>query len=111
MEEFREEFPDFSKITKNGSVTWKSGSDRPKKWTPELTDEAKSNGTNPGYFFHLSQQLGLSGGTCNTILRKDLHLFPYRPTYLHELRPIDFPQRVQYFQWFLNARETNEQIE
>jgi hypothetical protein len=25
---------------------------------------------------HLSQQLGVSVGTCHTIVRKDLHLFP-----------------------------------
>ncbi|CAH1366306.1 unnamed protein product [Tenebrio molitor] len=54
---------------------------------------------------HLSQQLGVSVGTCHTIVRKDLHLFPYRLTSittLQELRPGDSERRLEYCNWFLN---------
>ena len=44
---------------------------------------------------HLSQQLGLSASTCNSILRKYLHLFPYLLRSVPELRLTDFVQRVQ----------------
>ncbi|CAH1383543.1 unnamed protein product, partial [Tenebrio molitor] len=42
---------------------------------------------------HLSQQLGVSVGTCHSIVKNDLHLFPYRLTSVQELQPADLPQR------------------
>ena len=44
---------------------------------------------------HLSQQLGLSASTCNSILRKYLHVFHYLLRSVRELRLTDFVQRVQ----------------
>ena len=41
---------------------------------------------------HLSH---LSASTCNSILRKYLHLFPYLLRSVRELRLTDFVQRVQ----------------
>jgi hypothetical protein len=72
----------------------KPGSDRPKKRTPEVIEEDKqAMGEVPGTSIeHLSQQLGVSVGTCHTIVRKDLHLFPYRLTSVQELQPADFPK-------------------
>ncbi|CAH1377207.1 unnamed protein product, partial [Tenebrio molitor] len=40
---------------------------------------------------HLSQQLGVSVGTCHSVVKKDLHLFPYRLTSVQELHPPDLP--------------------
>jgi hypothetical protein len=39
---------------------------------------------------HLSQ-LGVSVGTCHSIVKNDLHLFPYRLTSVQELHPADLP--------------------
>ncbi|KAJ3644104.1 hypothetical protein Zmor_026777 [Zophobas morio] len=128
MEEFREEFPDFSveytqfrqtlnvsfkNFQENGSVTRKPGSGCPKRRTPELIEEPREvMEETPGTSIrHLSQQLGLSVGTCNTLLEKDLHLFPYRLTSVHELHPTDFPQRVQYCEWFLNTLDLGDHLE
>ena len=58
---------------------------------------------------HLSQQLGLS--VVNTILGKVLHLCSFRLTYVHELRPTDFLQRVRYCQWFFNTLCPDDQLE
>jgi hypothetical protein len=52
---------------------------------------------------HLSQQIDLSVGTCQKILKEDLHLFPYRLTAVQELHVNDLPQRLNYCQWFLNT--------
>jgi hypothetical protein len=56
---------------------------------------------------HLSQQLGVSIGTCHSIVKKDLHLFPYRLTSVQELHPVDLPQRLEYYQWFLNTLDVH----
>jgi hypothetical protein len=42
-------------------------------------------------------------GTCQKILKEDLHLFPYRLTAVQELHVNDLPQRLNYCQWFLNT--------
>jgi hypothetical protein len=56
---------------------------------------------------HLSQQLGVSVGICHSIVKKDLHLFPYRLTSVQELHPPDLPQRLEYCQWFLNTLDVH----
>jgi hypothetical protein len=83
----------------------KPGSGRPKKRTPEVIEEARqATEEAPGTSIeHLSQQLGVSVGTCHSIVKKDLHLFPYRHTSVQELHPADLPQRLEYCQWFLNT--------
>jgi hypothetical protein len=67
---------------KNGSVGLKPGSGRPKKRTPGVIEEARQAVEEaPGTSIeHLSQQLGVSVGTCHSFVKKDLHLFPYRLT-------------------------------
>ena len=73
----------------------KPGRGRIKKRNPELIEEAgEVMGESPGTSIRNLSQLGLSVGPCNTIQRKYLHLFPYRLTYVDELCPADFPQRV-----------------
>jgi hypothetical protein len=95
MEEFGE-FPDIAveytqfrqtlniclkNFQENGTVERKPGSDRPKKRTPEVIEEARQAMEEaPGTSIeHLSQQL------------------PYRLTSVH---PADRPQRLEYCQWF-----------
>jgi hypothetical protein len=41
------------------------------------------------------------------IARKDLHLFPYSLTSVQELHPADFPQRLEYCQWFVNTLDVH----
>jgi hypothetical protein len=40
---------------------------------------------------HLSQQFGVSVGICHSIVKNDLHLFPYRLISVQELHPADLP--------------------
>jgi hypothetical protein len=54
---------------------------------------------------HLSQQLGV--GTCHSIVKNDLQLFPYRLTSVQELHAADLPQRLEYCQWFLNTLDVH----
>jgi hypothetical protein len=93
----------------NGSAGRKPGSGRPKKRTPEVIEEARQAMEEaPGTSIeHLSQQLGVSVGTCHSIVKKDLHLFPYRLTSVQELHPVDLPQRLEYCQWSLNTLDVH----
>jgi hypothetical protein len=93
----------------NGSAGRKPESGRPKKRTPEVIEEARQAMEEaPGTSIeHLSQQLGVSVGTCHSIVKKDLHLFPYRLTSVQELHPVDLPQRLEYCQWFLNTLDVH----
>jgi hypothetical protein len=89
----------------NGSVGRKPGSGRPKKKTPEVIEQARQAMEEaPGTSIeHLSQQLGVSVGTCHSIVKNDLHLFPYRLTSVQA----DLPQRLEYCQWFLNTLDVH----
>lgn len=88
-----------------GSVNRKEGSGRPKKRTHEEIENVREIIENAPTtsIRHLAQQTELSVGTCHTILKKDLHFFPYRMTSVHELLPIDPPRRLQYCEWFSNV--------
>jgi hypothetical protein len=88
----------------NGSVGRKPGSGRPKKRTPEVIEEARQAIEEaPGTSIEHLSQLGVSVGTCHSIVKNDLHLFPYCLTSVQELHPADLPQRLEYCQWFLNT--------
>ncbi|RZC33064.1 hypothetical protein BDFB_013436 [Asbolus verrucosus] len=56
---------------------------------------------------HLSQQVDLSIRTCDIIIKKGLHLFPYRLTSVQKLHENDFPQRIKFCQWFLGTFDDN----
>ena len=45
---------------------------------------------------YLAQQIKLRHGTCQTISRKDLALFPCEVTYVQKLHEDDFPARTDY---------------
>ena len=47
-----------------------------------------------------SQSLGLGRTTTHTILKRDLHLHPYREQLHHQLRPSDMERRVAMAEWF-----------
>lgn len=89
----------------------KSGNGRPKKRTPELTEEVREViGETLGVsIHHLSQQLDLSVvGTCNTILRSSFPFIFLLSSSVYELRSTNFPERIQYCQWFLNTLDRDD---
>lgn len=122
FDEFRTEFPDVAvtfhnfrtgsqylidKFRQTGSVQHKKGAGRPTKRSNEVIEEARQiMENNPSTSIrHLSQQIqqtDLCYSTCQTLLKKDLHLYPYRVTAIHELLPNDVPQRLNFCEWFLN---------
>ncbi|CAH1372399.1 unnamed protein product, partial [Tenebrio molitor] len=125
FEEFRLQFPDAA-LTYNifhhnltqciqifretGSVDRKKGSGRPTKRTEEaianvrqVMEEAPRTSVR-----RLSQQVQLSTSTCHNILKKDIHLYPYRLQAVQQLLEADYyPVRVEYCHWFLNTMNEN----
>lgn len=125
LEEFRTEFPevivDYNHFNatldrcvklfrETGSILRKDGSGRPKKRSQENIDHAReimqANPKTP--IRQLSQQTELSVGTCHTMLRKDLHFYPYRLTAVHQLLDVDPPQRLEFCEWFLNTLNNDD---
>lgn len=127
FEDFREEFPDIvvhfdsfnrtvhyiAKVFREtGSVNRKEGSGRPTVRTDVnietvrqiIEDQPQTS------IRHLQQQADLSYGTCQRILKKDLHCHPYRLQAFHELLPNDRPQRLQFCQWSMNNFINNEDV-
>jgi hypothetical protein len=124
FEEFRLQFPDAA-LTYNifhhnltqciqifretGSVDRKKGSGRPTKRTEEaianvrqVMDEVPRTSVR-----RLSQQVQLSTSSCHNILKKDIHLYPYRLQAVQQLLEADYPVRVEYCHWFLNTMNEN----
>ncbi|RZB40114.1 hypothetical protein BDFB_015043, partial [Asbolus verrucosus] len=50
----------------------------------------------------LSQEIGLSYGTCRTIVKKNLDMHPYKMQSYQALLPADHPRRLAYCHWFNN---------
>ncbi|XP_033222677.1 uncharacterized protein LOC117176532 [Belonocnema kinseyi] len=48
---------------------------------------------------HRSQQLAISRTSLMRILRKDLAMKPYKVQLVHQLKPIDHPNRLQFANW------------
>ncbi|KAJ3649791.1 hypothetical protein Zmor_021512 [Zophobas morio] len=48
----------------------------------------------------LSLQSGVPYSTCQKVVKKKLHMHPYKISLVQELQPADFPRRVQYCHWF-----------
>ncbi|RZC32007.1 hypothetical protein BDFB_004354, partial [Asbolus verrucosus] len=65
---------------------------RPKKKTPEVVEEVRGlmEAILSKSIRKLSQQIHLSYGTSHTILKKDLHMFPYKVQVYHKILPRDF---------------------
>jgi hypothetical protein len=94
-----------------GSVDRKKGSGRLTKRTEEaianvrqVMEEVPRTSVR-----RLSQQVQLSTSTCHNILKKDIHLYPYRVQVVQQLLESDYPVPtcVQYWHWFLNTMNEN----
>lgn len=59
----------------------------------------------------LSQQTGLSVGTCHKALRKNLNMYSYKVTVVQKLYPHDYQQRVRYCQWFNENLNNNDVLD
>ncbi|KAI4470703.1 nadh-ubiquinone oxidoreductase ashi subunit [Holotrichia oblita] len=107
IEEFQQQFPNlpvtYAQLLKQiqacvikfgeiGAVTRKPGGGAPKKRTANLIEDVQQRMEHSPKksVATLSQQVGLSVGTCHTILKKDLKLFPYKIQAVSELKEIDF---------------------
>lgn len=119
MQEFRDRFPYFPadyhilltqiqkvirKFRETGSVSRKPGSGPPTKRTAEVIQdvEQRMQQSPRKPIRRLAQEIGLSYGACQKIVKKDLHMFPYKITAMQQLLPRDFRIRLNYCQWFLN---------
>lgn len=124
FEEFRQEFPNLvlpyntfrcslnhciQLFRETGSVLRKKGSGRPTERTEEVIENVRQiMEEDPRTSVRrLSQQVQLSTSTCQKILKKDIHLYPYRLQSVQQLHEPDYPQRVEYCQWFLNTLDYN----
>ncbi|KAI4462975.1 transposable element tc3 transposase-like protein [Holotrichia oblita] len=111
IEEFQQQFPNlpvtYAQLLKQiqacvikfgeiGAVTRKPGGGAPKKRTANLIEDVQQRMEHSPKksVATLSQQVGLSVGTCHTILKKDLKLFPYKIQAVSELKEIDFECRI-----------------
>lgn len=84
-----------------GSILRKPGSGAPKKRTAEVVavaQEVMDNAPKTSVR-RLSQQINLAVGTTHKLLHKDLHLYPYRVTVVQELKPADYPLRLNFCNW------------
>ncbi|RZC34483.1 HTH 24 domain containing protein [Asbolus verrucosus] len=122
MEEFRAEFPEVVVIYRqfqeavsrcievsreSGSVTRKK--DRSSRRTDETINAAEEIENEPRTSIRrLAQQMDLSVGTCHAILRKDMHIYPYKITSVQELLPVDPPRRLEFCNWFLNGLNNDD---
>ncbi|RZC38174.1 hypothetical protein BDFB_015132, partial [Asbolus verrucosus] len=59
----------------------------------------------------LAQETELSYGTCQKILKNDLHFHSYKITVVQELFPRDFGIRLEYCHWFLNHLNNNNTLD
>jgi hypothetical protein len=105
FEEFQQKFLDFqgtyqlvqkmykcvNMFLETGSVLRKKGSGRPTKITAENIEEVEQRivETPNKCIRRLTQETNLSFGTVQLMLKKDLHLFSYRVSVVHEIKPLD----------------------
>ncbi|KAI4469565.1 iroquois-class homeodomain protein irx [Holotrichia oblita] len=114
IEEFQQQFPNlpvtYAQLLKQiqacvikfgeiGAVTRKPGGGAPKKRTANLIEDVQQRMEHSPKksVATLSQQVGLSVGTCHTILKKDLKLFPYKIQAVSELKEIYFDEQADTF--------------
>ncbi|KAI4459198.1 transposable element tc3 transposase-like protein [Holotrichia oblita] len=107
LQDFRQGFPNLpityaqllshvhaciDKFQETGAVTRKPGGGAPKKRTAACIEDIRQRMDNSPKksIPKLSQQVQLSVGTCHTILKKDLELYPYKIQAVHELTQLDF---------------------
>lgn len=127
LEEFRQQFPDIAVLEGDfysalrrcvdvfrdtGSITHRDRAGRPRVRTQNTVDDVRQrlNEQPTTSLRTLSQETGLSLGTCHTIVKKDLMLFPYKILALHELLPADHNRRILYCQWFQQNLMNNDEL-
>ena len=116
---FREHFPAVAVLPDNfyacltncvevfretGSVTHKKGAGRPRVRTEEVIKDVRQRmeeePTKP--LKRLSQEIRHSYGTCQTIVKRDLNMHPYKMQSYQALLSADHPRRLAYCHWFVN---------
>lgn len=119
LDNFREHFPNVAILPDNfyacltncvevfretGCVTHKKGAGRPRVRTEEVVNDVRQRmEEEPAKpLKRLSQEIGLSYGTCHKILKKDLNMHPYKMQAHQALLPADHPRRLAYCHWFVN---------
>lgn len=117
----REQFSDFAVISKNfivfhetGSVTQKTGAVKPTVRTKETINDARERmEQEPAKSLkHLTQESEFSYETCNTSIKKNLNIHPYKMKSYHTLLPEDDLRLLNFFQWFVNyLMEHNDRLD
>lgn len=119
LDDFREHFPELAVIPKDfynclsncvgvfretGSVGHKSRTGRPTVRSEQVINDVRQRMVNEPTkpLKHLSQEIGLSYGTCQKIVKKNLHMHPYKMQSHQAILPVDYPRRRAYCQWFAN---------
>ena len=119
LDSFREHFPAVAILPHNfyacltncvevfretGSVTHKKGAGRPRVRTEEVVNDVRQRMEEEPRkpLKRLSQEIGFSYGTCQTIVKKDLNMHPYKMQSYQALLPADHPRRLAYCRWFVN---------
>ena len=84
------------------SIQHKKGAGRPSVKTDELVANCREimQNTPTKCVRRLSQEVRRSYGTCRTILKKQLNLFPYKVRAFEEILAADLERRRNYCQWF-----------
>ena len=119
LDSFREHFPAVAILPHNfyacltncvevfhetGSVTHKKGAGRPRVRTEEVVNDVRQRMEEEPRkpLKRLSQEIGFSYGTCQTIVKKDLNMHPYKMQSYQALLPADHPRRLAYCRWIVN---------
>jgi hypothetical protein len=92
-----------------GSVLRKQGSGGVRKGTDEIVANAQEIMENAPKtsIRQLSQQINFSVGTTHRMLHKNLHLYPYCVIAVQELKPADYPRRLNFCNWLVDNVDNN----
>jgi hypothetical protein len=92
-----------NRFIQTGNVNEKKSTGRP-QISEEIVEDLRARvEQNPQTSLkRLSLQSGVPLSTCHKVLKKRLHMHPYKTSVLQQLLPIDIPRRLEYCQWFQN---------
>lgn len=117
LNEFRERFPNFAiierdffrqlqrtvdKFEETGNISDSVRSGRSRVRNDDVIDLVRQRMQEEPTLSlrRLKQETNLSYGTCQTIVKHDLNMFPYKLQMFQELLPPDYQKRVSYCTWF-----------
>ncbi|KAJ3659556.1 hypothetical protein Zmor_011240 [Zophobas morio] len=93
-----------NRFVRTGNVNKGKSSGRPAVSEEVVDDLRERLEQNPQTSLtRLSQQSGVPVTTCHKVVKKRLHMHPYKITTVQQLLPIDPPRRVEYCNWFQNT--------